>query len=511
MAARRRRSTAQRSRIKERALALEQSYRQENPEPPAPTDEASVPAVSPPALTKPRAGGHTSRRRATARRGGRSDKKAPERSATVSRDGKVAITCPRCKAGYRVPEEFLEERVTCKHCRAVFSPKIALHQEQKQRRAGGNSAANAVGLWAVWVIGFVVLFLVVWKFIPKAETPKEPEALVIRPMLSMRSPMWRVFEDFAGAVHNKNRALVISSVDMEWRYDRTKKKSDPLFSFIRLEDKKALNEALYTRLFDSDDGKIFREWEPSNPEELYLPEGDFNQLTFVATMLWREAGRHFGRARVEIQVGRDAVNNWKVREFKTQHIPRTKFSSKTGRKRGYHKKLGKPEKRTYVDSSGKKKTMDYIKPQPLDHLADTPADVRRAIDNTLELLGDPELPGSELSQARLKLEAIGIPALPRLLTKFYTIKGKNLDERIALRQIVAVLRSITGMSFGYNPGAASDSTFGSTDDMREKALGGWFGWYSKFGWRRKNFDHNMDMEEEDFDKIPGRTGRRGRK
>ena len=51
MAARRRRSTAQRSRIKERALALEQSYRQENPEPPAPTDEASVPAVSPPALT----------------------------------------------------------------------------------------------------------------------------------------------------------------------------------------------------------------------------------------------------------------------------------------------------------------------------------------------------------------------------------------------------------------------------------------------------------------------------
>lgn len=119
-------------------------------------------------------------------------------------------------------------------------------------------------------------------------------------------------------------------------------------------------------------------------------------------------------------------------------------------------------------------------PEPLEHLATTPPDLRAEIDELYAMLLDLSLT-KEMSAAKLRLQEIGKPAIPRLLTGLYEVELTDIDTARQIQNIVSVLRKITDENFGFEPLVMVGSNMGTTEELRTSAIKQWFAWWYRFG------------------------------
>ncbi len=133
-------------------------------------------------------------------------------------------------------------------------------------------------------------------------------------------------------------------------------------------------------------------------------------------------------------------------------------------------------------------------PRPLEHLADTPPEMRAEIDRLYATLIDLDLT-REASAARSRLIEIGRPAMPILLTGLYEIPLDTDEQGIQVNQIVMALRDITGQNFGYAPIELAGSSLGESAERRESSIKQWFAWWHRKGERFETRQPEADLLE----------------
>ena len=136
----------------------------------------------------------------------------------------------------------------------------------------------------------------------------------------------------------------------------------------------------------------------------------------------------------------------------------------------------KYEKVTLSDGS----ELYQAEPEPLAHLADTPPELARQIDETFARLIDFELHPRENSQALRDVIAFGRPALPVLLTGLYSTKIVDDETAAKVNLIDQALKGITGDDMGYKP----HTGLGVSEERRNAAVKAWFAWWWRKGEKR---------------------------
>ena len=114
-------------------------------------------------------------------------------------------------------------------------------------------------------------------------------------------------------------------------------------------------------------------------------------------------------------------------------------------------------------------------PEPLEHLDDTPQELRDQLDELLATMLDLELT-SEASRASREVIGIGKPAIPLLLTHLYENGLHSRDDSIRANIAISALREITGEYYGYQPQSLVGA-LGTTEERRQSSIRQWFAWW----------------------------------
>jgi hypothetical protein len=125
----------------------------------------------------------------------------------------------------------------------------------------------------------------------------------------------------------------------------------------------------------------------------------------------------------------------------------------------------KPTRKLGASKSGGTRRKNWAPPADLPHLEDTPADLRKTIDELIALMMDPQA-GRDSLDAKQKLVAIGKPAFPRILGAMAKIRDTitdtdSLDERLiesSLKLADGALREMDGYLDSYNKGLIRPGT-----------------------------------------------------
>lgn len=167
---------------------------------------------------------------------------------------------------------------------------------------------------------------------------------------------------------------------------------------------------------------------------------------------------------------------------------------KPRKKRAPHPTIAKPETRE-TEFGGEKIVITESEPVPLDHLEDTPGELRTEIDELIATLMDPDAPGATANRAIARLREIGRPAIPRLLNQMYEAKLDTLEQRIAIRGVVRALADMSGQRFGFSVTETGALGTGGTDEERRSALKQWYAWwYNNFD---RDYTAAIDNDDEE--------------
>jgi len=282
-----------------------------------------------------------------------------------------------------------------------------------------------------------------------------------------------------------------------------------LVSTLSGDDRTTLKDAILESLLTKDETKLLREFTPFDGR---LVDASMAAAGSGRVQLDMQAGeavrdRYLSEATAEVSFNtRDG--RYVIDGFTVTTAPREKVERKA-KPRTKHDTIAKPEAKK-IERDGKTFTVFEAEVVPLDHLADTPAELRTEIDR---LIGELVRPGAlprELSKVRARLREIGKPAVPRLLTRFNDIKADTPEGIVQLTQIDALLRDLSGRAFGFSP--AQQTVLASAkenEEARASALKQWYGWW--YYYHDKPLEVGFDQEEEDLSvKRPVRTDDRSK-
>jgi hypothetical protein len=179
------------------------------------------------------------------------------------------------------------------------------------------------------------------------------------------------------------------------------------------------------------------------------------------------------------------VTGWEVlkqpskpRPKKPKHVP--------------HEKIAAPEvvEREFGGAKIKVTESELV---PLEHLEDTPAELRAEIDQLIDGLMDME--NVRYNGSIRRLQQIGRPAIPRLLNKMYEVKPVSKDDREGLKRVIMAMTALSGMQFGYNVADRKDLLIGGTPEERTSALKQWYAWWYKY--HDQDFTTAIDKQDDE--------------
>ncbi|MEZ5965197.1 MAG: hypothetical protein R3F56_15290 [Planctomycetota bacterium] len=332
-----------------------------------------------------------------------------------------------------------------------------------------------------------------------ATSSKEPPAPVAAPPKAEPNVGWnnervQAVAKWLQMVAKGDRIDLATSTDLDAFQRRFELGENRLVSTMSGDERTTLKDEILDALLGREDTKLLREFEP------------FNGRLVDASM----ASAGAGRVSVELQAGaavRDRYLSEAVAEvsfttrdgrylvdgFTVTSPPREKVERKP-KPRTRHDTIAKPEAKK-VERGGKTVTVFEAEIVPLDHLADTPPELRTEIDRLVGELVRTDLVPRERSKVKARLREIGKPAVPRLLTRFNDIKADSADGIIQLTQLDALLRDMSGQAFGFSP-AQQTVLAGAkeNEEARASALKQWYGWW--YYYHDKPLDIAFDKEED---------------
>jgi predicted Zn finger-like uncharacterized protein len=141
-------------------------------------------------------------------------------------------------------------------------------------------------------------------------------------------------------------------------------------------------------------------------------------------------------------------------------------------KREFNKRKKGIEKVTLSDGS----RVFERQPEPLAHLEGTSPELIAEMEELFAIILNLDLT-TEIGDAKNRLEEIGKPAIPMLLTGLYEIPLENEDQARQVQNIVDALRRITGNFFGFEPLLLVGSSMGTTEERRTSSIKQWFAWW----------------------------------
>lgn len=412
----------------------------------------------------------------------------------------MLIQCPACHARARIPESQEGAKVRCGECGRIF---VAGMSGGRQR--GGSSSGNQ-GLWIGLGAGGVALLFIVYLMTrggepkPPVVTDKPEEVPVEEPIdlgydgkivqaavrfhraaqsldsVSVRTAMhgpgiyaWKKGLEKRAAAEKPDEVEITDEERIGWEAE---------FDVMQNVDQLGLLAQWTDHLLTGEEQPFFAEWNPYGGEVQSLTD-DVAVVHLEVTA--REAG-NFEKRTYEWKLV-EFHDDWRVCSWERWFSPAELAAARKKRGRGY-------EQVTLSDGSKVRER----EPEPLDHLEDTPPELRERIDSLIATMIDLDLT-REASRAREELVQIGRPAIPRLLTKLWEIPLDTEDQSIQVNQVVVALRDITGQYHGYEPQELIGSAAGTTRERRLSSVKQWFAWWYIY---KKSF-----TEKEETDALEG--------
>lgn len=401
-------------------------------------------------------------------------------------DGKVDIYCPQCAAHFRIDVANIEAKVTCSECSRTFFAKSTLGKRTKGQDY--TKVYVGLGVGAVFIIGTLVLMS------RGGQQPVQQPVVAADPNAQLeadRQARRTQAMNWPRAITDGNLVLL-----------RTYSDVPPLLQKLGVEASltgDAQDAAVLAALKTNEATRLFSEMDCTNVEiaadavragsgaaTYYLsvkPGVDYYDPKIGAqiTVQWRLEGTQF-----------------KVADFFLSGKPVIK-----GRRPGDEDKTFKPSaeiakpKTTEIEVNGRTKKVAEADPVPIAHLADTPPDLQKKIDDLVaELLrsAEPDAPGHLFGRTTAQLKEIGKPAMPRLINALHGLYGDVNGNNQKISQVTRALLDLAGMGFAYDVKGTGDAQ--KDKAARESVIRQWFAWW----WRWANGDYQYAIDkDEDLD------------
>jgi hypothetical protein len=377
-------------------------------------------------------------------------------------------------------------------CKTTFIPKTAA----KRRGAKPENPMKMPLIFGgVLLVAVVALFALSGPSKKEEPKPTEPE----KNWFKTSDPQYMALQKFQRAVADRSEIGLFASLSLPKHYDLVHRGTKPVaYKFLPQNEKQAFQEMVKTKLFEEEEGKVFREFEPTTIERKEMPKEDTGApFDFSVDMAPIVQNSYADYARVRVWTIKDGLT-WKVLRWKLLEMPKAfaqKESGSSGKKER-PKGVSKPKLET-IDVGGKKVRVEQSKVAPLGHLEGTSPELQRKIDAWIEDLMDSGASSKKLNTAMNGLVEAGKPSIPRLLNKFYETRGSSSEEIEGLGLVARTLRRLSGdmASFGYNPqvGGADSELYAK---MREKAMKSWYAWWYR-NFHREEFPPPLE-EDPDF-------------
>lgn len=387
------------------------------------------------------------------------------------------IQCPACKTRAQIPESQEGAKVRCGSCSRVYIARAPGAKGAAQQSSNGRTIAIIGG--AVVVTAFAAFVYNRGKS-SAAQTP-----VVVEEVQAERGPAvdyvgWdsvpvKAVRDLYASTRSFDKARIEKLIDVPslWAaglaeaQPATPERSPDEFALLAGVDKLLATDAMVEFLLNDESENALRLWNPVDGQVLDEDE-DALELHVQVDKLDVSDGLEsrtmaFVLVRDPKQEGAYRVAGWE--RFITAEEERAVARA--------------PKSYAKVELSDGSKVYE-AQPRALEHLEDTPPELRAEIDQAYATMIDLDLT-REATQARQRLVEIGKPAIPVLLTGLYEIPLDTMDQAIQVNQICRALRDITGEYHGYEPMELAGSTVGTTRERRESSIKQWFAWWERKG------------------------------
>ncbi len=416
-------------------------------------------------------------------------------------DGPKVISCPQCGKQYRVPPAAMSRKLTCKNCTRTFIPKAATrsHGRNAARR---NNTSTYVALGAV-AVGAIVIGIIIANLGPvELETAPQAAPTAKSVDIGWSNPRVQKVVAWANAVHDKDTFLLSRSTD-----------TAAIQAFLAVElDRPILNQPLEQRAevekivlgelingeksqilrdFSAQDAQLDEEAMATSPAGTVLLRMPPREGTVYAELAQRPGLGYTRGMEAQVRVSfrwRDPdvlVTGWET--VRQPPKPRERKGHKP------HEVIPQPvvSERKFGGQTIQVAESELV---PLDHLPDTPPELRQEIDDLIAALIDLDAPGAVSNRSINRLVEIGRPAIPRLLTKLTEVEPTG-DGKLQLLRVLQALRTMSGARFGFNPADRKELLVGGTKEERLSALKQWYAWWYKN--HDRDFTSAIDKEDDE--------------
>lgn len=374
----------------------------------------------------------------------------------------MLIECPFCHARAQIADSKEGAKVRCGECGRVYGA----------RPVGSGRGKSSKTNLTPFIIGGVVVIAGALLWLLTKDAGKRPrmstDSVVEKPEPPKQEYGWKApaVQD-AAKMHTDAKSgnrtpltVRLSGADL-WAAKRGE--DDPMWDeFDKLEQNAKL-ELFVDELVDASNSKGVANWTPYNGSIL---SEDMGVITVRLQCTPAEGG--IEKRDFEWQL-RQEGERFKVLSW-------SRFEEPVKSEKGSPTSLKGVEKVALSDGS----VVIERTPEPLAHLDSTSPELRAEIDSLYAKIIDLSLT-KEMSQAKLRLQEIGKPAMPRLLTGLYEIPLDDIDNARRVQNIVSVMRKITGQYFGFEPLTLVGSAMGTTEERRASSIKQWFAWWYRNG------------------------------
>lgn len=408
----------------------------------------------------------------------------------------MIITCPACKTQANIPESKAGAKVRCGDCGRVYVG----------RKTGAPRKSDDPTQYIV-IGGVVVLALGLFWWVNNSSQssvvkaqPEEERKEVIVDSTGWDSPLVKIGRTLHTLASNNSEVGILNKIDGESIYHRLNADPDwapeeetfsppPLAAgidqwiIVDASTKQSFQRDAVQRIFHEEEGELVRDWEPYDGWVVF--NGDDHaaiRLKLAHRVDAEEEDRH-----IEWRFTKRGPE-WKAWSWERWFSPEEVKAERVRRSR-------RTTKKTLSDGS----LVIEADVRILDHLEDTPIEVRNEIDTLVPQLLDIDSHPRLRTTARERLYEIGKPAVPALLSQFAIIPLETEEQAMKLQQAHLLLQEMTGYITTFNVHDA----MGGTLERRESGAKQWFGWYER-KWKKytgpipRGADAEMSLEDDPF-------------
>ncbi len=333
------------------------------------------------------------------------------------------------------------------------------------------------------ILSPILIGALIYGLTKKEKPPEKVEvAAKITKLGSEHAPYQRAAAFCKGIADKKSVFDIERLVSWPQIWARSTSKQPSGWSLLSQEDQAAFQAETFKAILASDLGTVFDTHDVTTIElvPVEFPD-DAKQIKVTLKFPFKE-GRNIGMAVVEHDIVNDGpalgwlIHDWKLVDFYKVRQPKVPTREK-------HKTLKTPKFGETVELKGKKVKADMAEAVPMDHLEDTPPDVRKRIDDLVaQVFTESDSPKAAITAAK-DLQEIGKPAIPRILNALFERPIKTQFEREGAGMLVKTYNLMVGSGVPWFFDNDPESVFGGSDEDRQKLIqmlfANWWRFYHK--------------------------------